>query len=254
MQIKPVNKLTHINKGVKRPIGFGYSREKIFVPVTVSEIPKLGAEAPIALVKQDGGWQCIVLMGVEATQNLFIQANGHFLLEHHPAAIVTYPFSLQFTKEGSAVLCIDEDCGFIVENGYDYTFFDSDGNPSKMVEDVKIYLVNIEKDRQRTLQIFRLFDRFGLIEPWGLKIQTKSGVQTIEGLYTVSEAKLNQLSDADFMELRAAGALTVFYLILISVFNIKHLRRLYEARQRNPEKHHGTPFHLSAERELNFDV
>ena len=114
--------------------------------------------------------------------------------------------------------------------------------------------MNIEKDRQRTLQIFRLFDRFGLIEPWGLKIQTKSGVQTIEGLYTVSEAKLNQLSDADFMELRATGALTVFYLILISVFNIKHLRRLYEARQRNPEKHHGTPFHLSAERELNFDV
>ena len=214
----PIDQAQRAGKRWRRPQGYSFAAEYARVPVASFELSHVALTMPIAFVSQSGRYLPVGVMAPKGT-NLFIGPQKQWLGTYVPAALRAYPFQLAAAENGGeTTVCIDEESGLLVDKGGDNAepFFDTDGKPSPVINEITKMLRQIEQDRAVTQMAVQTLTEAGLIKPWPLTVPIGNQQITADDLYCIDEAALNALDDATFLKLRKTFGLVMAYTQLLS--------------------------------------
>lgn len=199
------------------------------------EVVRAALAMPMAFIEQSGRYSLVAMMSPIAGRNLFVGPSGQWLGGYIPAGLRGYPFHLG-RVEGSdkAVLCIDEDSGWIVDSDTnpDATkFFEKDGEPSAALKAILDFLGQIEQSRIATDVALAALAEAAVIHPWPLQVQDGQQHVPVKGLHCINAAALNALDDETFLKLRKSSALFIAQAQLMSMQNISVFQLMMALQQ-----------------------
>lgn len=222
---QPINPEQHAGLGVKKiDQPFGFLRTAHAVPVTVTEFGMTAASYPIIFVGED--YTPVAVMGVRQGENLYVTADGQIEPDSYvPAFVRRYPFVFANDNQGDRLLlCIDRDAP-MVTNQPEVPLFEN-GQPSPFTQNAIEFCQEFERQRRSTSEFAAIVKGMGLFEQKSVAFQPRDTAgnatgeqQKIADYWAVDENKLNDLSEEQFKELRANGALGAIYAHMISLLN-----------------------------------
>ncbi|HSG98266.1 MAG TPA: SapC family protein [Woeseiaceae bacterium] len=218
--------------------GAEYGEATHIVPVSASELRHLVLEYPVILVRDSdsGRYRTCAILGFEEGENLFLDGE-EWDASYVPAHFRRQPFSLVYTAEkdgkpdpSSLVISIDMDSKRIRKDEGE-ALFNEDGSHSDFLKRINDLLVHIGPSEVATEVFIETLGKHDLIEPARLEVQFEGGeTKSFDGLYSVSEKKLNELEGDSLAELFRRGHLQAALLMLASIGNVRKLL-IRKARQ-----------------------
>ena len=227
-QVVPVNKERHANKKVLITSDFRFASQFHVAYVTVHEFVRAASIYPILFLedKENDTFRPVALMGLAAGENLFIDADGKWSASYIPAIIRRYPFALSKSQDAdSYIVCVDE-ASDLLSDTEGAPLFDAQGNPTQVIENVKRYLGELQQMDQMTQEFSKFLVQNNLLTPLSMRVNAADQVRNITGCYVINEERLNNFSDAKFLEVRQKGYLPAMFAHLISLSQIERLASL----------------------------
>ncbi|QTA87849.1 SapC family protein [Desulfonema magnum] len=227
----PLNKQRHAAKKILPVNVFKFAEKSYIVSLIANEFTKAASAYPIVFVKDGEELRPFALLGLEKGQNMFVNEDGTWKSHYIPAIIRRYPFVLG-RNEGSSdlVLCIDEESDFLSDTEGE-PLFDEKGEPGPIIEKARNFLIELQRFNEMTGLFSKELTKRELLSPLKMQIRNNQGVAIkIDGIFGVNERKLNELPEADFMDLRKRGMLPLIYAHLIS---LGHIERLVQMQSEN---------------------
>ena len=196
----------------------------------VTEISRAACEVPVFLTKssQDGEWLISSITSLEVEKSLLVRDDKWMGL-YQPSAMATYPFFLMRhpTEEKQYTIGIDEEHAAFSKDSGEALFEDSK-KATPMLSRITAMLQEDMRNDVHTYQFCKHVSELGLIRPIDVSVAYEGGkVNTLKGLNTIDEAKLVDLSEEQFKELREKNYLAPLYSLLISLYQLNHLIRLH---------------------------
>lgn len=229
-KVVPVNKERHATKKIKEVAGFGFAAGFHIAYVTMQEFARAASIFPIVFLedKDKDEFRPVVLLGLNAGENLFVGKDGKWQASYVPAIIRRYPFALAPAgTDGKYAICLDEESS-LVSDTEGAPLFDEKGEPSQVIENVKRYLSELQQMDAFTRDFCKFLQANNMFTPLNMRVRESSGVKNISGCYVVNEERLNNLSDEKFLEFRAKRYLPAIYAHLISLAQTERLVSLHE--------------------------
>lgn len=179
--------------------------------------------------KEKDEFRPVVLLGLEAGENLFLNEDGSWKASFVPAIIRRYPFALARLGEEADqfTVCLDEESDFVNQKDGD-ALFDEDGEPTEVVENVKRYLGEMQQMEAFTQQFCHFLSEHNLFNPLNMRVRYGSAMRNITGCYVINEERLYNLSDKLFLEIRDKRYLAPMFSHLTSLAQIERLARFKE--------------------------
>ena len=224
--IVPISMERHAGKTFRRFASYGFAGTETVAPLVAAELAKATVSFPIAFLKQGEDVLLVGMMGLEPGSNLFVAPDGKWIGAYIPAAFRAHPFVLARAQDDRQVLCINEASGLVVDDPAGERFFAEDGKPSPAIQSILDFLTSIHANRVLTERACQAIARHDLLEPWTIVAPGETGPRNVSGLWRISEAKLGQLSDEAFVDLRRSGAIVLAYGQLMSMGHLPMLERL----------------------------
>lgn len=203
------------------------------VPVVLPEFRKLVVQYPIVFSKNSdtGQFMCSALLGFEQGENLFWQQEGWQGI-YIPLQVRRQPFFLgqnDSAESQDPVLCINEAHPAVGSSGE--ALFDADGQASSWLQGKQRDLMTLLQGEQLTTDFVATLLELQLLTAMSLEIQFVDNSSTkVNGLYTVDEDKLNQLSADALGDLQQQGYLAAIYAMVHSTGQIYRLIELKNQR------------------------
>lgn len=225
----PVTRAKHLNTRILASNSFDFARELHLAYITSQEFVRAATTYPIVFIEDStvgSGFRPVVLMGLQPGRNLFVNADGTWHASYVPAIIRRYPFAL--TRAGESedyAVCIDVGSS-LVSDVAGSPLFDSAGQPTEVVENVKRYLSELQQLDRITSEFCSLLAGQNLFTPLSMRVGEGGALRNITGCYIVNEQRLNGLPSARFDELRERGMLAQIYAHLISLGQMERLVKL----------------------------
>jgi len=231
-EMVPVNKDRHGKKKVLPVKNFKFTEKINMAYVTMHEFARASSNYPLVFIEdtKEDTFRPVVLLGLEAGENLFLSEDGAWNTNYIPAVIRRYPFALakgNDSEEDRYVVCVDESSDLLNDtDGMD--IFDETGEPTEMIENVKRYLGELQQLDRITLEFIKYLSENNLFAPLNMRIGggNDGAIRNLTGCYVLNEERLKKFSDAKFLELRKKGYLPAFYAQLFSLSQIERLLRL----------------------------
>jgi hypothetical protein len=204
----------------------------------VSELSKAVTNFPIFFTKDPhhGGWILSALTSFELGQNLFVD-DGIWQGTYQPNSMHTHPLYLMKSDQGQnsyAIGILEDSPAFSKEKGE--ALFDENGNASSYLNRVTKQLETDVKGDIQTSQFSQKLSELGLLKAIDLQIfYQDDSAQTLAGLHTIDEDKLQSLSAEQLAELSRLGYLIPAHAMLISIYQLNLL-----LRKNNESKHFNT--------------
>lgn len=220
--IQAVSRERHADKRWQRYSSYSFAAADAVAPLVIQEMAKACATLPLGFIAADEGYLPVAVQGLVPGNNLLVTAQGQWLGGYVPAFYRAFPFRLANTTDNQQVLCVIESSGLVSDTEGE-AFFDETGEAAQSVKDVLNFLTQVEGNRPATQRACAALQKHKLITPWPIKLNTDAGTQTVDGLYTIDEAALNQLPADALLELRDASALIMAYCQILST---QHLQKL----------------------------
>jgi len=228
-QPEPLSVEAHGSLGVKQIAHpFGFLAAAHAVPITVTEFGMVASCYPIIFVGEDK--TPISVMGVRQGQNLYVDANGQPEADYYvPAFARRYPFVFAAdSNSDQLLLCIDRKAP-MVSDAPEVPFFEN-GEASAFTNNAIEFCKEFERQRRATSDFTALMNKLDLFEQKSVSFQPRDqqgneagAQQKIADYWAVDEAKLNNLTDAQFIELKQNGAFGAIYAHLVSLLNWQRL-------------------------------
>lgn len=234
-QLVPVNKERHAVKKVKPVEGFGFASNFHIASVMVHEFVRAAAIYPVVFLedKEQDEFRPVVLMGLDAGENLFVDGEGKWQASYIPAIIRRYPFALASTgQENQFTVCIDEGSD-LVNDEVGVPLFTESGEPAEALENVKRYLGELQQMDAFTKAFCKYLAEHNMFTPLNMRVRQADQVKNIAGCYVINEERLNNLSNERFLEMREKRYLPATYAHLGSLAQIERLLKLKEDRSSN---------------------
>ena len=196
----------------------------------VVEISRAACEVPVFMTKsgQDGEWMISSITSLEIEKSLLVRDDKWQGL-YQPSAMATYPFFLMRhpTEEKQYTIGIDsEHKAFSKDKGE--PLFEDSKKATPMLSRITSILQEDLRNDMHTFQFCKHISELELIRPIDVTVTYESGKSnTLKGLNTIDEAKLADLSEEQFKELREKNYLAPLYSLLISLYQLNHLIRLH---------------------------
>ncbi len=221
----------HKNMRLKPVADYGFAAGQTMCPITAVEFPRVAPIYPIVFLKDDvGDTGAFALLAVPKGKNLFVDGNGSWQASYVPASIRRYPFVFGRTKKDdkNLALCIDVDSDHVSETEGE-PLFTEDGKPTDILDKAIEFMKQFQTNHAHTVAICRELDRLEMFQGLKARVQLPSGKKyDFIGASIIDEKKLATVTDADFLEWRKRGWLSLIYAHLISLGQIAHLAELYE--------------------------
>jgi len=188
---------------------------------------------PILFTKDPntGGFFAVALLGFEADQNLFLQADG-WDAAYVPALVQRQPFLIAKGGEGDAkppVVSLDLDHPRVTQDEGE-ALFDSGGEPSEFLKQKIALLDKLHRGLQHGSGFISTLLQHELLEQIALDIAFNDGSKkTLQGFYCIAEERLYQLKGDVLEALNQAGYLQP---VFMAVASLSRVRDLIERRNR----------------------
>lgn len=231
-KLVPITKAQHADKKIMQVEGFDFASQFHIASVMMHEFVRAAAIYPIVFLedKEKDEFRPLVLMGLDAGENLFVGAQGKWQAAYVPAIVRRYPFALARTdKEGQFTVCIDEGSE-LVSDADGKPLFDNEGEPTEVIENVKRYLGELQQMEVLTREFCRFLSEYNLFTPLNMRVRQSDQVKNISGCYVINEERLKNLSDERFVEIRNKGYMPAIYAHLVSLAQIERLVMLKEGQ------------------------
>lgn len=196
-----------------------------------SEFMQLQMEYPLFFIrnKEEGGFDPIALLGFADRENLYLDDNG-WDAAYVPLSIEREPFLIGFQEQvvdgvpsRSPVVHIDLDHPSISETDGERVFLPH-GGESPLLERISSVLMAIHQGHEAAKSLSAMLVGMELIESLMLEVELKDGSkQSIKGLYTINEDRLQNLNASALESLHKKGHLRDVYMMLASLPNISRL-------------------------------
>lgn len=208
---------------------FPHAKNHHMCYLLVHEFPQAALNFPIVFIKDEdtGQFKPVAMFGFKEGENVFYeepQWNSTYI----PANIRRHPFLMSPKTENDQdwSICIDKDSEHLSTKDGE-ALFDSEGKPSQQLEDVKVFLADfIEKDHLTTAFTKQLAS-LDLFKQNSLVITESNGEQVkVNGVYSIDEEKLNDLSDSDYLMLKKRGFIGPIYTHLTALGQMERIKIL----------------------------
>jgi hypothetical protein len=196
------------------------------VKLRVNEVGRAAGNFPIFFTRsaQDGALVLSALTSFESQQNMFVK-DGQWQSTYQPSAIKTFPFFLMRSKsdEKNYTIGIDEkNQVFSKEHGE--LLFEENGKASMQLSRAKVLLEADIQNDIHTFQFGKELEQMGLLKSIDLVVQYQDGTnQSITGLITIDEDKINALSAEQLHGLNQQGYLVQIHALLISIYQLNSI-------------------------------
>ena len=231
-KVVPINQERHAKKRIKQVEGFQFASQFHIAYVTVQEFVRAAAIYPLVFIedKDKDIFRPVALLGLDAGENLFVSPEGKWSASYIPAIIRRYPFALtKVGDEGRFVVCLDEDSELLSDTEGE-PLFDDAGQPTKVIDNVKRYLTELQQMDLATDQFVKFLAEHNLLVPLNMRVRQSDRVKNISGCYVINEERLNNLSDELFLEIRKRRYLGPIFGQLTSLAQIERLVMLKDER------------------------
>lgn len=231
-QVVPVNKERHAGKKIKDISGFEFASNFHIAYVTMHEFARAASIFPIVFLedKEKDEFRPVVLMGLNAGENLFVDVDGKWQASYVPAIIRRYPFALTPSgNDGQYVVCIDEGSSLVSDTD-GAALFDEKGEPTQVIENVKRYLAELQQMDTLTHSFCKYLAENNMFTPLNMRVRDNDKVKNVSGCYVVNEDRLNSLSDDKFLEFKNKSYLAPLYAHLISLAQTERLVKLQDEK------------------------
>ena len=203
------------------------------VKLRVNEVGRAAGNFPIFFTRgaQDGALVLSALTSFESQQNMFVK-DGQWQSTYQPTAIKTFPFFLMRSKSDakSYTIGIDEkNQVFSKEHGE--LLFEENGKASMQLSRAKVLLEADIQNDIHTFQFGKELEQMGLLKSIDLVVQYQDGTnQSITGLITIDEDKINTLSAEQLHGLNQQGYLVQIHALLISIYQLNSIIQKQNSR------------------------
>jgi hypothetical protein len=237
-QVVPINKERHGSKKVSLSSDFRFASKFHIAYVTLHEFVRAAATYPVIFLedKERDDFRPVVLLGLDAGENLFVNEEGKWDANYIPAIIRRYPFALTKSAEADRyIVCIDE-ASDMLSDTEGAALFNEAGEPTQVIENVKRYLSELQQMDQITHEFTKYLAQNNLLTPLNMRVNAADQVRNITGCYVINEERLNNFSDQKFLEIRQNRYLPAVYAHLVSLSQIE---RLVNLKKGVPASHAG---------------
>jgi hypothetical protein len=222
---KPLNINAHNKLKINEETLISLCENKQILPLDITEFPRSATAFPVIFIKspETGEFQSVALLGLQKEKSSCVK-DGKWVANYIPSCIFNVPFLLSKTNgdDGKMIVSIDEN-NPVVNETTGYALFE-DGEESEFLLRKKDFLIDQYERNQITQHFCKLLASMELFIPRVLTVTDKSNAKhNVDGVYTVNEDKLNELSQDDFSTLRDKNFLTAIYAHLISINNLNKL-------------------------------
>lgn len=219
MNIVPLNAKVHANVKVRPGADLSIIKDQHAVPIVAHELSRAVGSFPCVFLKNEeaGRFQLVALMGLDVGENLYVE-DGKWTTTHYPLLPASYPFKLIPDPDNAQqlLLGIDEDSDFVgVDDGE--LLFNEDGSETEMHIKRRDLTAQLFEQTRTTAQLIDKITELDLLEGRNLTYELNGKKASIDGFYTVSEEKLNALSDEVILDLFKQGYLSVIYASMMSM-------------------------------------
>ncbi len=202
-----------------------FSRGSHLIPALGDEFAAAARELPIVFVMSEGRPTPVFVVGVDVEKNDFVGEEGNWKARYIPAYLRRYPFMLGDLGEQKSVLCIDG--GYKAPEVGGERLFDDKGEGTIYLNSAIEFVNRYAEAANRTDAFVDLLRKLDLLH--GIVVEVRKGAsdsRSLQGFLAVSEAKLAELDEAGFAELRKSGALPLVYAHLLSLGAFSNLSAL----------------------------
>lgn len=218
----PVSPSQHADFSVRSGKDFEFARAVNSVPLTAVEFRSATAEYAVVFAGQDDAVIPVIILGVNADQNLFIKDDGRWDAQYIPAFVRRYPFVFASSDDGkNFTLCIDEQFSGCNREGRGERLFDADGERTQYLETVLNFLKEYQVQFQRTRAFCAHLKELDLLDPMQARFNLPNGqTRSLTGFMTVNRARLKELDDEVLARMAKSDELELIYLHLQSMQNL----------------------------------
>lgn len=173
---------------------------------------------------QTGFWNISAVTSFEAEHNLFVE-NGHWQAAFKSNSMKTFPFYLMNSPKGdnSYTIGINEKSS-VFSSSEGEAIFEQSGKASLLLSQVKTLLETDIENSIQTYQFGQALNELGLFKSINILVRYQDdSLQTLQGLYTIDEDKLQRLSAEQLETLNKKGYLTPIHAMLVSIFQLNAL-------------------------------
>jgi hypothetical protein len=226
--VVPVTSDRHGDLYVKSASDYDFARHSNSVPVMAVEFPSAALDYAIVFAGTDEAIMPLVILGVDANENRFVDAQGAWKAKHIPAFVRRYPFVFSKSEDGDRFfLCIDEKYSGCNKDGRGERLFDSDGERTQYLNGVLNFVKEYQVQFNRTRIFCDKLRELDLLEPMQAQFNMPSGKQkSLTGFMAVSREKLKALSDEKLAELIKSDEMELIYIHLQSMKNFSNMLNL----------------------------
>lgn len=205
-------------------------REHHFVPIVLQDFYTLATEFVLPFVRagETGEFVPVAMMGLNKGSNLYCQE------DRWPVHVVPIGFTLdplavtRFDPEtNEAVIAIDESSPRLSHSEGE-ALYDADGNQTAYLQRRIERLIDVARQSLQTQSLCRYLAAHKLFKQQPITLQHRDDGPRyeIEGVYTIDEERMRQLSGDEFQELRMRGLLPIIYSHLTSLQQLNRLSGL----------------------------
>ena len=223
---KPVllDREKHRQRRVLPSTSFGFARKANSVYLAGVEFSEACKEYAIVFTRGSNGKIVpVVMLGLRARENLFIDDQDQWVGRYLPAFVRRYPFVLAELPGQSLGVCIDEAyAGLNDQEGE--PLFDEAGKDTPFLRNALDFLTQYQREYLRTEAFCQKLEQAGLLTEMNARADLVDGrTFTVGSLLVVDEKKLMALPDATALSLFRSGELHLVSMHLLSLSNMQRL-------------------------------
>ena len=235
--VVPVTSERHKDLYVKAAGDYEFARHSNSVPVMAVEFPSAALDYAIVFAGTDEAVMPLVILGVDANENRFVDEEGAWNAKHIPAFVRRYPFVFSKSEDGDRFfLCVDEKFSGCNKDGRGERLFDADGERTQYLSGVLNFVQEYQVQFNRTRAFCNKLKELDLLEPMQAQFNLPSGKhKSLTGFMAVSREKLKALSDEKIAELVKSDEMELVYIHLQSMKNFSAMVNLGSGEEAEPE-------------------
>jgi len=223
---------THGGQGWRRSADFDFARRIVLQPLAVDEIPRVAQTVPVAFRRHEDSWQAVAVFGLADGVNRYVTRDGRWRGLHVPAALRLYPFAL--LPDSEALALWDDYVPAPLSAEAVQPFF-ADGQYADSLRQAQVFLQALRRGVAAADPVLRTLHASGVLAPWAPEAASSAAEEgALNGLHKLHVQRFKALPDADWLALRAAGAIGWLHAHLESLHHVQRFDALAESLNQAP--------------------
>ncbi|MEM7081656.1 MAG: SapC family protein [Pseudomonadota bacterium] len=215
----------HADLRLRPNSGVRFASQHHVLPIRAEEIAKAVSNFPVFLTRNtdSGDWSFSIVTSLQIERNLFCDSQ-QWHATYLPQVIETFPFYLVNTGSDDQRAVGFDSSADAFSNSEGDALFHADGKLAPWLDALTRKLDAQLQANHQTKHFANTIENAGLIKELSIQVLFHNDTaQTINGLHTIDEEKLQALDAETLTEFSQRGYLSPLYAMLISVFQLNAL-------------------------------